>query len=272
MQAVSRESVATVGKRFIELTASLNSSALRTQADELDSVVKLLNDQVALRKHLAARVDDAAPKQELVARLLTGKVSAPVVEIVRTAVGQRWGSGRDLTDAIETFSRLSTLIDAERAGQIDNVEDELFRVGRTLAINPELSRLLSDNSTPSQGRLDLLNRILAGRASEWTQRLLDQAVSLGRGRDLATVVPELAELAAERRGQGIAHVIAAAPLTSSQLSRLETVLSRIYGRTMSVQLDIDPEILGGLKISVGDEVVDGTILSRLYEASAGLPQ
>ena len=82
---------------------------------------------------------------------------------------------------------------------------------------------------------------------------------------------DLAELAVARRGEVVAHVSAAAELSDAQRTRLIEVLTRIYGHPVSVQLHIDPELLGGLSIAVGDEVIDGTISSRLAAAETQLP-
>ena len=82
---------------------------------------------------------------------------------------------------------------------------------------------------------------------------------------------DLAELAVSRRGEVVAHVSAAAELTDAQRTRLTEVLTRIYGHPVSVQLHVDPELLGGLSIAVGDEVIDGSLASRLAAAETSLP-
>jgi F0F1-type ATP synthase delta subunit len=69
----------------------------------------------------------------------------------------------------------------------------------------------------------------------------------------------------------VAHVSAPAELSDAQRTRLTEVLTRIYGHPVSVQLDVDPDVLGGLSIAVGDEVIDGSIASRLSAAETQLP-
>ncbi len=270
LAAASRDSLDAVQRRFDVRAAGLDDAGVATLASELAAVAELLTGEVVLRKHLADRTDDPAPKLALVDRLFGGKIAAPTLDVLRAAVEQRWSSSRDLVEALAGLARGGVLVGAERAGRIDDVEDELFRFGRTLDANPRLARLLSDRTAPAAGRIGLLDDVLGGRANSFTTALLQQEVRLVRG-DLTDAVPKLAEFAAARRGESVAHVVAAAPLTDDQLRRLENVLSRIYRRTISVQLEIDPEILGGLRITVGDEVVDGTVLSRLNDASAQLP-
>jgi F0F1-type ATP synthase delta subunit len=81
----------------------------------------------------------------------------------------------------------------------------------------------------------------------------------------------LAEAAVARRNEVVAQVSAAAAPSDAQRTRLTEVLSRIYGHPVAVQLQIDAALLGGLLISVGDEVIDGTLSSRLTAAEAQLP-
>ncbi len=153
------------------------------------------------------------------------------------------------------------------------MEDQLFRFGRLLDAEPRLSALLSDYTTPTDGRVALLNKVLAGSAAAngTAAALLTQTVGLLRGERADEAVIDLAELAVSRRGEVVAHVTAAADLTDAQRTRLSEVLTRIYGHPVSVQLHVDPELLGGLSITVGDEVIDGSISSRLAAAATQLP-
>lgn len=282
MHAASRESLLLAEDKFKELALGMDSAGLSAFADELASLTRLLGREVGLRKHLAERsgasaatgndAEDSASKHAVIDSLFGGKVGAPTLELLKVTASQRWSVSRDLAEALDRFARLAVLIDAERAGQIEEVEDELFRFGRTLDANPQLASLLADANTPVEGRIGLLDRVIGGKAGARTVRLLDQVVRRPQSTHFAAIVAELAELAAARRGESVAHVTAAAPLSGDQASRLATVLSRIYGRTISVQIDIDPEVLGGLQIAVGDEVIDGTIASRLAAAASQLPR
>ena len=149
----------------------------------------------------------------MVDNLLSGKASGPMMEVSKTAVAEKWSVTRDLAEAFERLGRLAVLVGAERADQIENVEDELFRFGRTLDANPRLASLLSQVERPVEGRIGLLDNVLGGKPTSFTTDLLRQTVRLLNGRNIVDVVPELAELAAERRGESVAHVVAAAPLS-----------------------------------------------------------
>jgi F-type H+-transporting ATPase subunit delta len=114
--------------------------------------------------------------------------------------------------------------------------------------------------------------VLEGESVNQTAKaLLSQTVRLLRGERADEAVIDLAELAVARRGEIVAHVTAAAELSDAQHTRLTEVLTRIYGHPVAVQLHVDPDLLGGLSITVGDEVIDGSIASRLAAAQSQLP-
>ena len=274
LRAASREALNRLVMRFDEVTAGLDESQLTSLAQELAAVTKLLTREMILTRHLADPSDNPAPKVRMVESLLRGQVGDPALEIVKVAVSGRWSSDANLLDAIEHAARLALLVRAERAGDADEVEEQLFWFGRILDAEPQLSTLLSDYARPADGRVRLLKNVL-GRSqgvNPATDALLSQTVELLRGNHRADEeVAALAQLAVARRGEVVAQTTAAAPLTDAQRDRLGRLLSRIYGRPVSVQLQIDPRLLGGLMISVGDEVVDGTLSSRLAAARNHLP-
>jgi F-type H+-transporting ATPase subunit delta len=171
------------------------------------------------------------------------------------------------------LARRALLARADRENQIDEVEEQLFRFGRILDSQPRLATLLSDFTTPVEGRVELLKDVLghAEGVNPITAALLTQTIELLRGGRSDDAVRALAELVVARRGEVVAHVQAAADLSDSQRTRLTEVLSRIYHHPVSIQLQIDPQALGSLSISVGDEVVDGTLASRLAAAKTRLP-
>jgi ATP synthase F0 subunit b len=273
LRAASRESLTGLVTRFEAVTANLDESQLTSLADDLAAVTKLLSHEKILTRHLADPSDDPAPKVRLLESLLHGQVGDPALEVLKAAVSGRWSSDANLIDAVEHAARLALLVRAERGGYADEVEDQLFFFGRILDGEPRLSTLLSDYSQPVDGRVGLLKNVLNGSqgVNPTTEALLSQTVELLRGGRADESVGALAQLAVARRGEVVADCRAAAELTGAQHSRLTQVLSRIYGRPVSVQLQIDPKLLGGLTISVSDDVIDGTLSSRLTAARNRLP-
>lgn len=271
LRAASRQALATLSEEFDTVAGRLREPGLTTVADELASVVRLLVSEPILNRHLAEPSDDPQAKIALVDRLLSDKLDDHTLDLLRTAVSQRWSADEDLLAGIEHAARLALLKVAEINDEVDEVEDLLFRFGRILDAEPQLNSLLSAYSAPAGDRIALLDKVLGDDVNPTAKALLSQTIGLLRGERADEAVLDLAELAVARRGEIVAHVTAAADLTDAQRTRLTEVLSRIYGRPVAVQLHVDPDLLGGLSIVVGDEVIDGSIASRLSAAESQLP-
>jgi ATP synthase F0 subunit b/ATP synthase F1 delta subunit len=273
LRAASRESLAALVAKFDEVTADLGPDQLSSVADDLASVAKLLARESILTRHLADPADDPTPKLGLLETLLEGKIGDTAMEVLKAAVSGRWSSDANLVDAVEHVARLALLVRAEREDVAEDVEEQLFRFSRILDAQPRLTTLLSDYSAPAEGRVKLLRDVLGSGSgvNATTVQLLSQTVELLRGERADEAVLDLAELAVARRGEVVAHVSAAADLSDAQRTRLTEVLTRIYGHPVSVQLHINSALLGGLNIAVGDEVIDGTLSSKLAAAETKLP-
>jgi len=266
MQAASREALAIATAGLDERIEGTSVAALRTLSGELFDIAAVLVRERTLRRMLA---DPATPEEErtrLADVVFGGKVSDAAIETLNGLVSARWSTSRDLVEAAEALARRALLTVAERDGSLEDVEDELFRFARVLDSEVRLRELLSDTEQPVAGRQELLDGLVADKVGPVTLGLLRQAVRLRRGRPLDAVVNYLAELAAARRERSVARVTAAAPLTAQHERRLADALSRIYGRPVSVQVELDPGQLGGLVIRIGDEEIDGSIATRLAQA------
>lgn len=234
----------------------------------------MLNQEVVVTRYLTVPAEDASPRVRLIERLFEGKVADPTLDVLRTAVSERWSANGDLVDAIEHVSRQALLAVAEQDGSVDEVEDQLFRFSRILDAQPRLGILLGDYTTDADRRVGLLRNVLESSGSSVNPvalALLSQTVELLRGTPAEEAVLLLAQVAVARRGEVVAQVSAAAELSDAQRTRLSEVLGRIYGHPVAVQLQVDSDLLGGLLLSVGDEVIDGTLKSRLAAAEAQLP-
>jgi F-type H+-transporting ATPase subunit delta len=166
---------------------------------------------------------------------------------------------------VETYAVSALLAAAERAGRLDSVEDELFRFARMVEGDQGLRDAFSQRTAGAERKAELVRTLLRGRAASETVRLAVQAASHPRGLRTAQVLEHYVEAAAERRRQVVAHVVAASPLTTEQRNRLEAALQRRYGR-VRLNVDVDPDVIGGLRVQVGSELVDGTVSERLDEA------
>ncbi len=256
------------------LDAAVDRSAaadLERLGTDLFAVLRLLLGEVPLRRALSDASVPAASRSSLADQLLEGKVGRAAKDVVAELVSARWSRSVDLLEAIEVLARRATLAVAEKDRSLSEVEDELFRFGRILDREPRLGALLVDNATPEEGRVSLLRQLLGQKVHPVTATLLVEAVRIPRGRNLDQVAEELSELAAARRDRYVAHVRTPVALTTQQEQRLTDTLSRSYGRAMSLQVEQDVSLLGGLVVRVGGEVIDGSVAGKLATAQRKLP-
>ena len=188
-----------------------------------------------------------------------------ITAALQDLVASPWHSPADLREAVETLAAEAALVSAEGDGALDDVEDELFRFARLLDREPELRAALTDPGLPEDRKTGLVRALLGERARPATVRLVEVAVTRPRGRSLERVLEELSRLAAARRQRLVAEVRVASPLDDAQTARLAGSLARLYGRPVQLQVDVDPAVLGGVQVRVGDEVLDGTVARRLAE-------
>ncbi|MET7760770.1 F0F1 ATP synthase subunit delta [Streptomyces sp. NPDC005336] len=262
----SREALAAARERFDALTDNTSVDATKL-ADELAAVTALLDREVSLRRVLTDPAQPGEAKAELAGRLLRGQVGGETVDLISGMVRSRWSRSRDLADAVEELANTADLVAAQRAGTLDDVEDELFRFGRIVSSTAELRAALTDRGASSAAKAGLVRELLGGRADPVTVRLVVRLVTHPRGRSLEAGLEALSKLAAARRDRMVAVVTSAVPLSDQQKQRLGAALAKLYGRKVHLNLDVDPEVLGGVAVRIGDEVIDGTIADRLEEAA-----
>jgi F-type H+-transporting ATPase subunit delta len=270
MDASSRESLAQARERLAERTAGAPGQSLLNLSDELFAVARLLDGQPSLRRALSDPAVKPADRAGLARRLLQGKLSEAALDLVETVVRLRWSRPLDMVQSAETLGTEAAFDAAVARGELDNVEDELFRFGRIVAADPALSRILSDRSAPAAGKAELLNRLVSQRVGPATALLLRNVLTARNVGNAENAIERLSEAASRRRGQDVAHVTTAVVLTSAQERRLIDVLTRLYRRPIGLQVTVDPDVLGGLVIRVGDEVIDGSVAHRLEEAGRRL--
>ncbi|MEU6877923.1 F0F1 ATP synthase subunit delta [Streptomyces sp. NPDC046712] len=269
MNGASREALAAGRESLDALTDNTSVDAAKL-AGELAAVTALLDREVSLRRVLTDPAQAGEAKAELAGRLLSGQVGGETVDLVSGMVRSRWSQSRDLVDSVEELANTADLTAAQRVGALDDVEDELFRFGRIVSSSTELRSALTDKAATVSAKSELLRSLLGGKANAVTERLIVRLVTQPRGRSLEAGLESLSKLAAARRDRMVAVVTTAVPLTDQQKQRLGAVLAKLYGRQMHLNLDVDPAVLGGISVQVGDEVINGTIAERLDEATRRL--
>jgi F-type H+-transporting ATPase subunit delta len=240
----------------------------RELADELYAAADLLSKQPRLRRALGDPSTDASTRAELARSLFRGKVGDVALGLIGDAVALRWSSPWDLADALAILGDDTLLAAAEHGGELDTVEDELFRFERILAHSGALSAALDEAGVPAERRRGLLDSVLGQKVHPITAQLLEHAVTSGRRPTLTLAIDDLLQASAARRERSVARVISATELTPEQTERLAAALTRLYGREINVRTAVDESVKGGLVVRVGDEVIDGSVASRLAAARA----
>jgi F-type H+-transporting ATPase subunit delta len=269
MQGASRGALAAGADRLDALTSAPGAD-ITGIADDLSAVAVAFGKDASLRRMLTDPARPAALRADIVTSLLAGKISADAAALVAGMVRSRWSAPRDLADAVADLAVRADLAVAERDGKLDDVEDELFRLSRLLDSNGDLALALADGRVPADKRVALIDGLLSGKVDPTTYRLAGRLVANPRGRSISAGLTEIGKEAAALRQRLIAYVTAALPITEQQRDRLAAVLKRMYGQQVHLNVDLDPAVLGGLSVRVGDEVIDGTVATRLARAQRQL--
>jgi len=268
MRGSSRAAFAAGHEAFV---AALGSGAYGSAlAGDLFGVTGALDSSASLRRALVDPSRDSAAKRGLVLELFGSRISAAAASVLNALVSQHWADDQDLGDATETLAVEALVASAEADGRLDALENDLFRFGRVVAADSGLRDALSAQGGDDNVKAALVETLLQGKASTETIRLARQAAVAPRGRRFGRVLESYLAVAAKRREQMTATVTVAVPLDDSQRQRLVRALSAIYDGPVQINVVLDPAVVGGIRVQVGDEVVDGTILRRLQEAERAL--
>lgn len=268
MRGISRASLAQAEERLEPLiSAPEQANAL---GNELFAVAGLLATEPALRRALSDPSRSPQARAGLAGALLSGKVSSDCAGLVGSVAAARWSAPADLTDAVEQLAVQAVVAAAEQEGRLDDLEDELFRFGRVVASTPELRIALTNPFVSADGKRALLADLLGGKVTPETLRLVTQAAAGPLGRSLDVSLEEYARIAAQRRERLVAEVHVAAPLSQAQRQRLGQVLATAYGHQVHLNVVLDARVAGGMTIKIGDELIDGSVATRLAEARRGM--
>ncbi|PVG83346.1 F0F1 ATP synthase subunit delta [Nocardioides gansuensis] len=247
-----------------QLEAALQGGAVAARVgDDLFTVAGLLRSEPSLRRVATDVSVDAAAKEGLVRDVFGGKLDPVAVDLVGSAVGRRWTSGRDLADSLEHLSEVALVRSAgDESGRL---ADELFVFGQAVNDNPSLRDALSDPARSVEDKAALLGSLLGGKALPATVSLAQHALA-GTYRTVGAALATYQQVAAAVHDQRVATVRVAHELSDADRQRLGEALSRQYGRTIHLNVVIDPEVIGGIRVEIGDDVIDGTVSSRLDDA------
>jgi F-type H+-transporting ATPase subunit delta len=262
----SRESYAAATEQLAADTSKATAAQLATVADEILSVAALLRAEPRLRRALTDPARGGSQRAELLRGLLSGKVSKAAVDVLATLTSGRWSRPSELLDATERLGVDAVLRAADKDGKLADVEDELFRFAQIVSGSSELAVTLGDPGASTERRVKLVEDLLKGKSQPATLRLVEMALEGFGGRSFESSLTRLVELTAAKRDREVAYVTVAQTLDDAEEERLTAKLSDMYGRQVSLKIEVDPKVIGGVSVRVGSDLYDGTILRRLNEA------
>jgi F-type H+-transporting ATPase subunit delta len=236
-----------------------------TFATDMFAVVDALESSPTLRRAVTDPGTPEGARRALVHGLFDGKVDQAVADLVAEAATLRWAGGRTFAAALERQAVRAQLVVSDRRGDLEDTEDQLFRFARFVESSPDLRNVLADRAIDRSKRQELVGELLRGRATESTTALAQRAVA-ARERTFGQTIEGYVTLAAAQKNRVVATVRVANPLSSDQRGRLRAALTKQVGREVAIQEVIDPDILGGVRVELGDEVFEGTVADRLEEA------
>jgi F-type H+-transporting ATPase subunit delta len=229
--------------------------------EQLLSAALVVNGSHELRAALADDTAKDADRKGIVDAVF-GKYTKPAKAILEVLATSRWSSEDDLVAGIEELGIRALASSAPKSLSID---DELFEFGVAVTSNSELELALGSKLGGVDGKVALVDSLLKGKASAQTIAILKALLAQPRGRRIAELIRYAATIVADEAGNGIATVTVASELDADQRTRLETALSKQYSRDIRLNVIVDPIILGGMRVQVGSEVIDGTISNRIAD-------
>lgn len=229
-------------------------------ARELFAAARALGDSSPLSGAIADAAADPAARRKVVGAVF-GAFKPATVSVLDVAAGQRWSSPADLVTGIE---ELAIRAAATASADVD-VEGELFGVARTVAANPELELALGSRLGDASAKGALIEKLLNGRASDATTLVVSSLVQQPRDRRVRALLSWAMRLVADQRGRTVATVYSAIALGDQQRGRLQALLAQRTGGDVTLNVVIDPTVVGGIRVELGDEIIDATISSRLSD-------
>ncbi len=266
MSAASLEGVLTRAESIVAQSAQGPDSVAR----ELFQIARVIDSSNQLIRLLSDPGRLSEIKVTALETLLRGKVSKEALAIASDVVAQRWSEQDHVLDALEAAGMSALLNAADAAGAGDAIEAELFQFSRLITSTPELAAAFDRTRDDRAGRASIVRSLLADKANPVTTALVEQAVTGNTEEKASRRVLSFAEFAADRRRRLMAVVTSAVAMNDQQQQRLARILAAEFGQDVKMNFTVDPDVVGGMRVRVGDVVYDATILSRLSDARSRL--
>ena len=231
--------------------------------NELFTITKVLDDSIQLERALT---DPSRPVADKVAVLkeLLGDNAPMTMEIMTDLVSRRWSRARDVANAVEDFGVDAMMYYADATDATLQVSIELSELHSALLNLPVVRAKLYDYQATSEARVKLFREVFSGKTlNKVTMRLAEHATCNLRRRRYLETIQWLINKFSRHMGESMVTVTTATPLKKEQIKRLVEVYSAKVGRQVHINSVVDPTVLGGMRIQVGDEVTDNTVVAQL---------
>ena len=266
----SRASVLTLRKSLAQVVEKQSATDAAVFATDLFTILSVLSTSIGVRRALTDNSRDASAKADLISNLFGKNISSPAQSLLALAASLRWSSPGEIADAIENLAVEAEAAAADKNGELERLENQLFDFARVLRANPELRQALNTSADTDQGKISLLESVVKGKYVNSTLNLLRRVISLRRGRSIDSTLAAYSHYVSARKDRLVAHVKSAVELSDAQLTKLVAALSKQMGRDVHINVEIDPRVLGGISVRYADDVIDGTISNRLTQAGRAL--
>ena len=248
-----------------ELDRAVDGLGAGASAAELFAVVDVLDAQPSLRRSLSDPSASDDQRAGLARRLFGGKLGAESVAVIGEVVKAPWGTGQRMASALERQAVRLALKTAVDNGNLADVVAQLNSLAAAVSSSHELNAALRDRSYPVAAKQELIDRLIAGQALPATRTLASRAVK-ARRRNFTVTLQSYLEMAAGLLGTKIARVTVARPLDQARIDRLKAALEAQTGTPISIQIEVDPAVIGGMSVAIGDDVIESTVAGRLEQA------
>ncbi len=232
--------------------------------NELFTITKVLDDSIQLERALTDPSRPVADKVAVLKELLGDNAHPMTMEIMTDLVSRRWSRARDIANAVEDFGVDAMMYYADATDATLQVSIELSELHSALLNLPVVRAKLYDYQATSEARVKLFREVFSGKTlNKVTMRLAEHATCNLRRRRYLETIQWLINKFSRHMGESMVTVTTATPLKKEQIKRLVEVYSAKVGRQVHINLVVDPTVLGGMRIQVGDEVTDNTVVAQL---------
>ena len=258
MGSASRQALVASRVALDALAAKVDVDA----ASALFSVGRAIAGSTQLAAAMADASLEGSAKAGLLSNVFGTSLTGPAATLASGIVSERWSNEDEMLGGIEDIAIRAAAI---AAGPRASIEAEIYSFSRAVSTDAELELTLGSKLSNASGKAALATRLLAGKAHEATVVIVSALVAQPRGRRIGALLAHAAAVVADQAGASVATVTSARPLTAEQRASVAKSLSSSYGRDVLVNAEVDESIIGGIRLQVGDDVMDGTVSSRLNE-------